>query len=32
MAEVTKFSDLDATKQYTYADYVLRKFEERVEL
>lgn len=32
MAEVTKLSDLDLTKQYTYADYLLWKFEERVEL
>jgi Uma2 family endonuclease len=32
MAEVTKFSDLDLTKEYTYADYLLWKFQERVEL
>ena len=32
MAPVTKFSDLDLTKQYTYADYLLWQFSERVEL
>jgi Uma2 family endonuclease len=32
MAEIPNFSDLDLTKQYTYADYLLWKFEERVEL
>jgi hypothetical protein len=32
MAIVTNFSDLDLTKQYTYADYLLWQFSERVEL
>jgi Uma2 family endonuclease len=32
MPIVTKFSDLDLTKQYTYADYLLWQFSERVEL
>ena len=32
MSIVTKFSDLDLTKQYTYADYLLWQFSERVEL
>jgi Uma2 family endonuclease len=32
MAEILNFSDLDLTKQYTYSDYLLWKFEERVEL
>lgn len=32
MPVVTKFSDLDLTKQYTYTDYLLWKFSERVEL
>ena len=32
MPVVTKFSDLDLTKQYTYADYLLWQFSERVEL
>lgn len=32
MNVVTKFSDLDLTKQYTYADYLLWEFKERVEL
>jgi Uma2 family endonuclease len=30
--EITSLSQLDLTKQYTYADYVLWKFSERVEL
>ncbi|QOR73230.1 Uma2 family endonuclease [Cruoricaptor ignavus] len=30
--EVTNFSDLDLSKSYTYADYLLWKFQERVEL
>jgi Uma2 family endonuclease len=29
---VTNFSDLDLTKQYSYADYLLWQFSERVEL
>ncbi len=29
---VTNFSDLDLTKTYTYADYLLWQFSERVEL
>ena len=32
MPVVTKFSDLDLTKTYTYADYLLWQFQERVEL
>lgn len=32
MPIITKFSDLDLTKQYTYADYLLWQFSERVEL
>ena len=32
MATVTKFSDLDLTKQYSYSDYLLWQFQERVEL
>lgn len=32
MPVVTNFSDLDLTKQYTYADYLLWEFSERVEL
>jgi Uma2 family endonuclease len=32
MSIVTNFSDLDLTKQYTYADYLLWQFSERVEL
>jgi len=32
MPVVTNFSDLDLTKQYTYADYLLWQFSERVEL
>ena len=32
MSIVTKFSDLDLTKQYTYADYLLWQFSERIEL
>jgi Uma2 family endonuclease len=29
---ITKFSQLDLTKRYSYADYLLWKFQERVEL
>lgn len=32
MSIVTNFSDLDLTKQYSYSDYLLWKFSERVEL
>jgi Uma2 family endonuclease len=32
MAVVTNFSDLDLSKNYTYADYLLWQFQERVEL
>jgi Uma2 family endonuclease len=32
MPIVTNFSDLDLSKQYTYADYLLWQFSERVEL
>ena len=32
MPVVTKFSDLDLTKEYTYSDYLLWQFSERVEL
>ena len=32
MQVVTNFSDLDLTKQYTYSDYLLWQFSERVEL
>ncbi|WP_428224982.1 Uma2 family endonuclease [Flavobacterium sp.] len=32
MKTVTKFEDLDLTKQYTYSDYLLFQFQERVEL
>jgi Uma2 family endonuclease len=32
MSLVTNFSELDLTKQYTYADYLLWHFSERVEL
>lgn len=32
MTTVTSLSDLDLEKTYTYADYLLWKFEERVEL
>jgi Uma2 family endonuclease len=32
MTTVTKFSDLDLTKQYSYSDYLLWQFQERVEL
>jgi Uma2 family endonuclease len=32
MAIVTNFSDLDLTKTYSYADYLLWQFQERVEL
>ena len=32
MNPILKFSDLDLSKQYTYADYMLWQFQERVEL
>lgn len=32
MAIVTKLSDLDLSKTYSYADYLLWRFQERVEL
>ncbi len=32
MAVVTKLSDLDLNKTYSYADYLLWEFQERVEL
>jgi Uma2 family endonuclease len=32
MKPITKFSQLDLTKQYTYADYLTWQFKERVEL
>ena len=32
MPVITKFSDLDLTKTYSYADYLLWQFQERVEL
>ena len=32
MQVVTNFSDLDLTKEYTYTDYMLWQFSERVEL
>jgi Uma2 family endonuclease len=32
MEKVTNFSDLDLTKTYSYADYLLWHFQERVEL
>ncbi len=32
MNPVLNFSDLDLTKQYTYSDYMLWQFQERVEL
>lgn len=32
MAIVTNFSDLDLTKEYSYSDYLLWQFSERVEL
>lgn len=32
MTPVLNFSDLDLTKQYTYSDYMLWQFQERVEL
>lgn len=32
MLTVTKFSDLDVSKSYTYADYLKWQFTERVEL
>ena len=32
MAVITQFSDLDLRKTYTYSDYLLWQFHERVEL
>lgn len=32
MTEYTNFADLDLTKSYTYADYLMFKFQERLEL
>ena len=32
MPVVKKFSDLDLDKSYTYADYLMWEFKERVEL
>jgi Uma2 family endonuclease len=32
MAVITKLSELDLTKTYSYADYLLWQFQERVEL
>lgn len=32
MAIITNFSDLDLNKQYSYSDYLLWQFKERVEL
>ena len=32
MAIITNFSDLDLTKEYSYSDYLLWQFQERVEL
>lgn len=32
MATITNFSDLDLTKEYTYSDYLLWQFSDRVEL
>lgn len=32
MAVITQFSDLDLSKTYTYSDYLLWQFQERVEL
>ena len=32
MTPVLNFSDLDLTKQYSYSDYMLWQFQERVEL
>ena len=32
MQAITKFSDLDLTKQYTFSDYMLWQFNDRVEL
>ena len=32
MPFVTKFSDLDLSKTYTYSDYLMFTFSERVEL
>jgi hypothetical protein len=32
MKAITKLSQLDVTKKYTYADYITWQFKERVEL
>ena len=32
MSAVYNFSDLDLTKTYSYSDYLLWKFDERIEL
>lgn len=32
MSIVTQFSDLDLSKEYSYTDYLLWQFNERVEL
>ena len=32
MQAITHFSDLDLSKQYSYSDYLLWEFKERVEL
>lgn len=32
MSEILQLTDLDQNKQYTYGDYLLWKFQERVEL
>jgi Uma2 family endonuclease len=32
MAIITKFSDLDLTKQYSYSDYLQWQFQDRLEL
>ena len=32
MSAVNNFSDLDLTKAYSYSDYLLWKFDERIEL
>lgn len=32
MAIITNFSDLDLTKEYSYSDYLMWQFQERVEL
>ena len=29
---ITNFSDLDLTKTYTYSDYLMFRFQERVEI